>query len=228
MKLPVGTFKANLVAVLLLVALAIANNANALEKPEYEVLFKDGKIEYRMYKSYILVETIVNSDDFDAASEEGFDRLFAYISGSNGIDEKISMTAPVQMARTGETFDINQEMKASRTLEGIKMSFMLPSEYSFEAAPQPTDSRVMITPVPEKLVAVIRFSGRWTERNLAKNEAKLVENIKAANLQTFGPSVFAAYHPPFMPPFLRRNEIMFEVSGYPGAPAEAAITIGLR
>lgn len=207
--------KANIGAVLFLIVLALANNANALEKPEYDVLYKDGKIEYRLYKPYILVETVVDSDDFDAASEEGFDRLFGYISGDNGVDEKISMTAPVQMARAGETFDINREMDANRALEGVKMSFMLPSEYSIEAAPQPTDSRVKITPIPEKLVAVIRFSGRWTESNLAKNEAKLVENIRAANLQTFGPSVFAAYHPPFMPPFLRRNEIQFEVSGYP-------------
>ncbi|MCG8413860.1 MAG: heme-binding protein [Pseudomonadales bacterium] len=228
MRFPVGTLKANIGAVLLLVVLAIASNANALEKPSYDVLYKDGKIEYRMYESYILVETVIKSDDFDEASEEGFDRLFAYISGDNGIDEKISMTAPVQMSRTAEVFDINQDVQTSRALEGIKMSFMLPSEYSIEAAPQPTDSRVTITPIPEKLVAVIRFSGRWTERNLAKNEAKLVENIKAANLQTFGPSVFAAYHPPFMPPFLRRNEIMFEVSGFPGEVATAATTAGLR
>jgi len=217
MKFPVGTLRANISALLLLCTLIAVQDVHALEKPEYEVLYKDGKIEYRLYKPYILIETEVKNEDYLEATEEGFDRLFGYISGNNTFDEKISMTAPVQMMRTGQEIDFTQEVQTSKTLEGIKMSFMLPSEYSLETAPRPTDSRVIINPLPERLVAVIRFSGRWTERNLTKNESRLVENIRAADLQTFGPSVFAAYHPPFMPPFLRRNEIHFDVSGYPGS-----------
>lgn len=217
MKLAVGTLKGNISAIMLLLALVAVQDVNALEKPDYDVLYKDGKIEYRLYKPYILVETEVKSEDYFEATEEGFDRLFGYISGDNTVEEKISMTAPVQMARTGQEIDFTQEVQTTQTLEGIKMSFMLPSEFSIESAPQPTDSRVTITQLPERLVAVIRFSGRWTERNLTKNEERLIENIRAADLQTFGPSVFAAYHPPFMPPFLRRNEIHFDVSGYPGS-----------
>jgi hypothetical protein len=45
----------------------------------------------------------------------------------------------------------------------------------------------------------------------------LLENIKAEQLETVGPSVFAAYHPPFMPPWFRRNEILFEVTGLPSS-----------
>ena len=64
-------------------------------------------------------------------------------------------------------------------------------------------------------MAAIRFSGRWTERNLTRAEDRLVQNIAEQNLETVGPSVFAAYNPPFMPPFFRRNEILFEVNGLP-------------
>ena len=121
------------------------------------------------------------------------------------------MTVPVQMART----DSNSAVSTSETPEGIRMAFMLPSEYNMETAPAPINEYVEVKKLPERMVAAIRFSGRWTERNLTKNEERLIENIEEQQLETIGPSVFAAYHPPFMPPFLRRNEILFEVTGLP-------------
>lgn len=211
MKLPVGTFKANVSAILLLCVLSLANSAKALEKPDYEVLLDLGKIEYRLYESFIVVETVVQNDDYNAAVEEGFDRLYGYISGSNSASDKISMTVPVQMART----DSSSAVSTSETPEGIRMAFMLPSEYNMESAPVPINEYVEVKKLPERMVAAIRFSGRWTERNLTKNEERLIENIEEQQLETIGPSVFAAYHPPFMPPFLRRNEILFEVTGLP-------------
>lgn len=125
------------------------------------------------------------------------------------------MTAPVEMARTGQEIQPTSPVQTSQTLEGIRMSFMLPSEYTAETAPIPTDSNVVLKKLPERVVAAIRFSGRWTERNLTKNEARLIENIQQAELQTAGPSVFAAYNPPFMPPWFRRNEILFEIVNFP-------------
>ncbi len=215
MKLPVGTFKANVSALLLLFVLLLANNARALEKPDYEVLLDLGKIEYRLYESFIVAETVVQNADYNAAVEEGFDRLYGYISGSNSASDKISMTVPVQMARTKSELAGSPAVRTSETPEGIRMAFMLPSKYNMETAPAPMDDNVEVKKLPERLVAAIRFSGRWTERNLTKNEERLIENIEEQKLETIGPSVFAAYHPPFMPPFLRRNEILFEVTGLP-------------
>ena len=97
------------------------------------------------------------------------------------------------------------------------MAFMLPSEFDLRSAPIPLDETVVLKELPERIVAAIRFSGRWTERNLTSNEATLLENIEAEQLETVGPSVFAAYHPPFMPPWFRRNEILFEVTGLPSS-----------
>ena len=215
MRLPVGTAKANISALMLLLALVAVQDVDALEKPEYQVLNKEGKIEYRLYQPYVLVETEVSNEDYMEATEIGFDRLFGYISGDNQSQEKISMTAPVEMARTGQEIQPTSPVQTSQTLEGIRMSFMLPSEYTAETAPIPTDSNVVLKKLPERVVAAIRFSGRWTERNLTKNEARLIENIQQAELQTAGPSVFAAYNPPFMPPWFRRNEILFEIVNFP-------------
>lgn len=212
---PVGTIKANISAILLLLTLLLAKNANALEKPEYEVLLDLGKIEYRLYQPYVVVETVVQDGDYDAAVEAGFGRLFDYISGANRSTSKISMTAPVEMARTGQEITGTSPMSTSQTPEGLRMAFMLPSEYSLQSAPRPVDEKVQLREMPERVVAAIRFSGRWTERNLTRAESRLIENIADQELETVGPSVFAAYNPPFMPPFFRRNEILFEVSGLP-------------
>lgn len=227
MKLPVGTLKANIGAVLLLLALIVSKDASALEKPEYEVIFENGKIEYRLYAPYIVVETEVayqgSQDEMEEAMEEGFDRLFDYISGGNIQQQKVSMTAPVEIARTGEQIAMTSPVQTTQTETGVRMSFMLPGKYTLDSAPQPTDSRVQLKHLPERGVAAIRFSGRWTERNLVKNEKRLIDDIRQRQLTTRGPSVFAAYHPPFMPPFLRRNEIHFELTGIPQVSDIASI-----
>ena len=68
--------------------------ATALEKAEYNVLEREGKFELRQYKSHIVAETMVEGD-FEGVGNEGFRRLFDYISGKNRKKQSISMTAPV-------------------------------------------------------------------------------------------------------------------------------------
>jgi effector-binding domain-containing protein len=215
MKLPVGTLKSSFTAILLLLTLLLARNTYALEKPDYEVLLDLGKIEYRRYEPYLVIETVVAGDDLESAMDIGFERLAGYIGGNNRSNAEISMTVPVEMARTEIKMNGTGSVSASNTPEGVRMTFMLPSEFTLQTAPMPTDETVEVKELPERVLAAIRFSGRWTEKNLTSNESKLVENIEEQNLETVGPSVFAAYHPPFMPPFFRRNEILFEVSGLP-------------
>ena len=102
------------------------------------------------------------------------------------------------------------------------MSFMLPSQYTLETAPQPTDPRVYVREVPARLMAVKRFSGRWTESNYTKQEARLVQYVNDNNLNALGEVERAAYNGPFTLPFMRRNEVMMAVDRLPvDAPAEA-------
>jgi hypothetical protein len=64
--------------------LAVSQTAVAIERPDYEVLLRDGDIEFRHYPAYLVAQTTVeNTPDRDAAANIGFRRLFKYITGAN-------------------------------------------------------------------------------------------------------------------------------------------------
>ena len=193
-------------------------SAMALEKPEYEVLYQDGKIEYRLYQPYIVAQTNVSvEDEYNGASNEGFRRLFKYITGANNTDIDIAMTAPVQMNmdNAGEKIAMTAPVQQKSDGDFLQVAFMLPSEFNMDTAPAPTDERVFIREIPGRIMAVIRYSGRWTDRNRAKYEKRLRENLQSHGIDTVSGAETAAYNPPFTPPFLRRNEIMLEVREHP-------------
>ena len=192
--------------------------AVGLEKPEYEVLYQDGKIEYRLYQPYIVAQTNVSvKDEYNGASNEGFRRLFKYITGANKTDIDIAMTAPVQMNmdNAGEKIAMTAPVQQKSNGDFLQVAFMLPSEFNMDTAPAPTDERVFIREIPGRIMAVIRYSGRWTDRNRAKYEKRLRENLQSHGIDTVSGAETAAYNPPFTPPFLRRNEIMLEVREHP-------------
>ena len=192
--------------------------AVALEKPEYEVLYQDGKIEYRLYQPYIVAQTNVSvEDEYNGASNEGFRRLFKYITGANNADIDIAMTAPVQMNmdNAGEKIAMTAPVQQKSNGDFLQVAFMLPSKFNMDTAPAPADERVFIREIPGRIMAVIRYSGRWTDRNRAKYEKRLRENLQSHGIDTVSGAETAAYNPPFTPPFLRRNEIMFEVREHP-------------
>ena len=201
---------------LLVFAAAFSSFAFAIEKPEYEVIVVDGPVEYRLYQSFIVAETeIVDVESWKDASSEGFRRLFKYITGDNNGEEKIAMTAPVQQSKLqAEDVRFNQAEPLTGQ-SGWTVSFMLPSMYSMVDVPTPEDERIEIRIVPEKLVAAIRYSGRWTTRNFDKYESRLMAALLEGNVEVLGESETAFYNPPFVPPFMRRNEILVEVASPP-------------
>ena len=99
----------------------------------------------------------------------------------------------------------------------IWVAFMLPSEYTLETAPQPTDARVKIRAVPGRLTAVLRYSGRWTESNYNGKRAALLEALQQQSITPLGDVQSAQYAPPSTPPFLRRNEVLVEIDRLPTA-----------
>jgi hypothetical protein len=107
------------------------------------------------------------------------------------------MTAPVTQVAAGD---------------GYRVAFTLPASYTLETAPTPLDKTIEIRAVPAQLVASWRYSGRWTESNYREHEAKLRAAIAARNLEVAGEPILARYNPPFMPSFLRRNEVLIPVT----------------
>jgi len=196
-------------------------SAMSYEEPNYTVLYEDGNVEYRQYEPYLVSETVIeNSDDYKDAGNEGFRRLFKYITGANQGQAKIAMTTPVAQAPS-EKISMTVPVQQGQSADGWRVSFMLPTEYTLETAPVPTDSRVYVREVPGRLMAVLQFSGRWTEKNYTRRQTELMESVNAESINAIGEMQRAAYNAPFSLPFLRRNEVMVAVDRLPAAAEQS-------
>ena len=104
---------------------------------------------------------------------------------------------------------------------GWVVSFMVPTKYTPATVPQPTDPRVRIREVPGELRAVLRYSGRWTDKLFNRKKAELVSALDAANVDPLSEPQSALYNAPYIPPFMRRNEVHIRVASVPQAVAAA-------
>ncbi len=193
------------------------------EQPTYSVMYKADNVEYRQYQPYLVAETVVDQTaDYQAGGNEGFRRLFRYITGGNQSGSKVAMTVPVAQtsASAGEKIAMTAPVQSDFSAAGWRVAFMLPSKYTLETAPVPTDSRVTIRQVPGKLMAVVRYSGRWTASNFDKRRAQLESALDEQEVGVAGKVQSALYDPPYKLPFLRRNEVMVEVTALPAEAVE--------
>ena len=194
-------------------SLLVAKSATAIEKAKYTVLEKKDSFEIRQYETRIVAETYVDGNLEDAGSD-GFRRLYAYISGENKKKESISMTAPVGQEAGSEkiamTAPVSQEKKDDRW----RITFLMPAEYTLEMLPDPIDERIKLAEEPGRLIAAVKYSGTWSEEGYEKNKALLEEYLRRRGLTKAGAAVWARYDPPFMPWFLRRNEVLIPVEKF--------------
>ena len=185
--------------------------AMAIEQPQYTVVRQDGAFELRRYAPYLLAETEVESG-FMEAGNVAFGRLFRYISGDNTARTEIAMTAPVEQARRGggEKIAMTAPVEQARAGGVYRVAFVVPRKYTRETVPQPTDPRVRIREVPARSIAAWRYSGRWTEENFREHERELRAKLDALGLKTEpgDSAIIARYDAPFMPWFMRRNEVL--------------------
>ena len=203
--------------------LFLGETAMSYEQPDYTVLYQDGDVEYRQYEPYLVSETIIeNSDGYKDSGNEGFRRLFKYITGANQGQAKISMTVPVSQAPS-EKISMTVPVQQGESADGWRVSFMLPAEYTLETAPVPADSRVYVREVPGRLMAVLQFSGRWTEENYTRRQTELMESVADESINSIGEMQRAAYNAPFSLPFMRRNEVMVAVDRLPAAASVSEV-----
>ena len=202
----------------LVVALAVyvVVSVIRLEKPGYQVVYESDNIEYRQYEPYLVSETLIEeTDNYKVAGNEGFRRLFRYISGANSADNKIAMTVPVAQTESSQKIAMTAPVQETKSAAGWTVAFMLPGEYTLETAPQPTDERVKIRAVPGRLTAVLRYSGRWSESTYNAKSATLLAALEQAAVTPIGELQSAQYAPPATPGFLRRNEVLVEIDRLP-------------
>ncbi len=194
-------------------SLLVAKSAMAIEKAKYTVLEKEGDFEIRKYDPQIVAETFVEGD-IEKVGNEGFRRLYAYISGQNTKKQSISMTAPVAQEAGSEKIAMTAPVKQENKDNQWRITFFMPAEYTLETLPVPDDARVKLTQEPGRLIAAVKYSGTWSEEGYEENKALLEEYLQKRGLTKAGEPVWARYDPPFMPWFLRRNEVLIPVEKY--------------
>lgn len=136
---------------------------------------------------------------------------------------KIAMTAPVGAQpiakdNTGETIEMTApvatEPKANADGDQVwEITFMMPSEYTLETLPKPTDERVRLEPVPAQCKAAVVFSGWTTEEVVEEKTQELrgwLEDKDIAIDDTKAPTI-ARYNDPFTFPWNRRNEVLIDL-----------------
>jgi hypothetical protein len=102
------------------------------------------------------------------------------------------MTAPVTQAVT-ET--------------GYVIRFKMPAEFTLDTLPEPLDPQVRLKELQGGRFAVIRYSGSWSEGNYSEHLARLRQGVETAGIRTRGEPIYSRYDAPFVPWFMRRNEI---------------------
>lgn len=197
---------------LILGSLFASTGVSAIEQPAYTVVKDLGNgIELRQYSSYLIAETRISADNADMAGNLAFKRLGGYIFGSNKSKTSMAMTAPVSQARS-EKIEMTAPVSQARSSDGTWLvSFVMPKRYTLESLPVPNDPSVYFKSVPARKVLVVRFSGRWTDANFKAHENALLTALAGSGMQAIGSPWSARYDPPFMPGFMRRNEIMIQV-----------------
>jgi hypothetical protein len=210
-----GTAK---VATVVAIAIAWAFSAVAYERPAFDVERREGDFEIRRYPALVVAETVVEGS-FSGSGDEAFRRLAAYIGGNNRSTESIAMTAPVAQDRP-ERLAMTAPVTQTSLETSHRFAFFMPAGYELASLPAPLDPRIALRVLAPRRVAVVRYRGGWSESRYSRELDRLRHWIAAGELpDQGGPAVWARYDPPFLPWFLRRNEIWIELaSGDHGTP----------
>ena len=168
----------------------MVQNLMAYTESPYKVVYQTDTYEIRYYEERLIVETQYSNQN------NGFQKLFKYISGNNKQSQKIEMTTPVNVTEIENQF---------------VMQFYLPKRFQQNEIPLPSDKSLKISTIEPGYFAVIRYSGFASDKNFHKHREILKRDLNADDIKVLGPPIKATYDGPFTLPNLRRNEAIFLV-----------------
>lgn len=186
-----------------------------VEQADYIVVNKMNGYEIREYPAHIVAQTTVQGS-YGESMSNGFRIVAGYIFGDNTKKESIAMTAPVFAQKEGvkkvsENIAMTAPVVAMTEGDSQTISFGMPSSYTLETLPTPNDSRVKIVMIPTKKYAVMQFSWYRSDARVKKMQEKLALALTRDGVETQGGTAYAGYNAPWTPPWMNRNEVMFEI-----------------
>jgi hypothetical protein len=142
-------------------------------------------------------------------------------AASSGPSESIAMTSPVQITMPSPSSaaaggDAGNNSSSNKAKGPFSLSFVMPSKYTLATLPRPNNDKVQLKEVPGKTLAVVSFSGGSPRETLVEEKrGQLLDLLKGSGYRPApgaeGRVNVYQYHPPFMPGFLRLNEVLLEV-----------------
>ncbi len=185
---------------------AVLPEAKAIEEPAFDVIKRHAQFEIRQYKPYLVAEVWVDGPA-ETAGNTAFEYLGGYIFGKNKGSRKIAMTAPVAQAPAPIKIEMTAPVSQVPTDGGYVVQFAMPSEFTMDTLPEPTNPKVKLREMPARQYAVIRYAGSWSQSLYQSQLAALRKAVAEAGLSTEGEPIFARYNSPLSLPPFRRNEI---------------------
>ena len=183
----------------------------ATPEPEYRTVQKFDDFEVRVYSAYSVAEVSI-SGAANIAGNRAFNILAGYIFGKNKGDRKLAMGAvasqdaePIQMKMMAPVIQV-------AAASGHLVQFVLPKGVTKDTAPVPLDTSIQLRDVAPDRVAVIRYSGFWSDKNYHHHLTKLKAGLRRARLSSMGAPVYSRYNAPFTLWFMRRNEIWLHLA----------------
>ncbi len=174
----------------LLLILLMVQNLMAYSESPYKIVYQTDTYEIRYYEERLIIETQYSNQN------NGFRKLFKYISGYNKQSQKIEMTTPVNVTEIENQF---------------VMQFYLPRKFQKNEIPLPSDKSLKISTIEPGYFAVIRYTGFASDKNFHKHREILKKKLNLDNIRVLGAAIKATYDGPFTLPNLRRNEAIFLV-----------------
>jgi len=165
-----------------------------LREPTYVVLNKKDEYEIRKYDPYLIAH-ISFPGSYKVVTNKGFRVLASYIFGGNKENVRMSMTTPVF---------IEKEAK----IDGYVVTFVMPASYKKETLPEPKDSRIKIKEKSPETVAAYRFSWYPSAKRVEQKKKEFMALLKRDGIKQRSHIILARYNPPFILPFLMRNELL--------------------
>lgn len=186
-----------------------------VETPAYAVVEQQGAFEIRDYPPMVVAE-VRRAGSRQKGLSAGFGPLARYIFAKERGEEgggRIAMTAPVEQQaapRIAMTAPVEQSPVGE---DGGQWSvrFIMPREYRIEDLPAPAGD-VTLQQLPARRMAAVRFSGRTNDALIREQEQALADWLAGRGITPVGAPVYAYYNDPFTPGFLRRNEVLLEIT----------------